>query len=164
MLKLKLTAAAAVATTLASLPAAPPAVAGPWLAPWALGHVIGAAARLATLPIVIASAASSATQPPPPVTPAPYSMGYAPPPFAPPGYYGSPAYYAPPPTYYSGPVFYPGGGQRYYSTSAYRMPVPYLGGVRMPESFQRYSVAGMRYSGAYGEGFSRSRGFAHRRW
>jgi hypothetical protein len=167
MPKLKLTAISAIAVALASLIAAPAAVAGPWLAPWALGHVIGAAARLAALPIIAASAASSAGQPPP-VTPAPYAYGagYAPPPVGYPsaGYYGPPAYYVPPPAYYApSPVGYY-GGPRYYPAAAYRNPAPY-GAMPRPQSFPRYSVAGMRYSGAYGGAiFSRSRGFAHRRW
>jgi hypothetical protein len=158
MPKLKLTAVAAVVIALASLPAAP-ALAGPWLAPWAVGHVIGAALRLATLPIL------AAAQPPPPATSAPYWTGAAAPPmrYGSAGYYGPPAYYAPPRAYNLPPVSYYGGSQRYYPALANR--VPYVRFTPVPEPFARYSVAGMRYSGPYGGAvFSRSRGFAYRRW
>ena len=179
MPKFKLPAVSAVAAALASLTAAPAAVAGPWLAPWALGHLIGAAARLASLPIVAASVASSAGQPPPPVAPAPYGAGYAATPagyaaagyYAPPAYYvpqpayyvPQPAYYVPPPAYYAPSLAYYRGVPRYYAASAYRSPAPYRGTVPLPEPFPRYSVAGMRYSGSYGGAvFSRSRGLTHR--
>jgi len=165
MPKFKLPAVFAVAAVLASLTASPAAVAGPWLAPWALGQVIGAAARLAALPIIAASAANSAGQPPPPVAPAPYGAGYAAAPagYAAAGYYAPPAYYVPPPAYYAPSLAYYGGAPRYYAASAYRSPAPYRGTVPLPESFSRYSVAGMRYSGSYGgAAFSRSRGLTHR--
>jgi hypothetical protein len=157
MPKLKLTAAAAVAASIAWLTAAPAAIAGPWLAPWALGHVIGAAARLATLPIIAASAASSAGPPPP----GHYaSAGY----YGPPAYYAPPAaYYSPPPAYYAPPYY--NGPQAYYPAYAYRTPTPYVAAVPVPGPFHRYSGAGMRYSGAYGGAvFGRSRGLAYRRW
>jgi hypothetical protein len=173
MAKLKLTAVAAIAASLPWLTAAPAAVAGPWLVPWAVGHVIGAAARLATLPIMAAAAASSAGAPPPPVTPAPY-WADAPPPvrYPSPGYYGPPSYYAPPVAYYAPPqgynappVTYYGSPQHYYPVSAYRSPLPYLAGVPLHGPLPRYSVGGMRYSGPYGGSvFSRSRGRADRRW
>lgn len=163
MPKLKLTVTA-VATALILLPAAPTAVAGPWLAPWVLGHVVGAAARLATLPIVAASAITSAAQPPPSVPP--YQAAYAPAPvgYASAGYYGPPAYYVPP-AYYTPPVGYYGSPPRYYPVSPYRAGAPYVGAVPRPEPFPRYSAAGMRYADSYGRAavFSRSRGFAYRR-
>jgi hypothetical protein len=167
MSTLKLSAAAAVTAALVLLTTAPAAVAGPWLAPFVLGHVIGAAARLATLPIIAASAASSAGQPPPPVTPAPYWAGYAAPPvrYASAAYYGPPAYYVPPPAYYTSPVGYYGRPQRYYPASAYRTVPPYGGAAPRAEAFPRYSVASMRYPDSYGRAvFSRSRGLANRRW
>ena len=157
MPRLKLTNVAAVAVVLAWLPAAP-ALAGPWLAPWAVGHVIGAALRLATLPLI------SARQPPP-ATPAPYWTGPAAPPVRDPpaGYYGPPAYYAPPPAYNIPPVGYYGSPQRYYPPLANR--IPYLRSMPLPATFARYSAAGMRYSGRHGGAlFNRSRGFAYRRW
>jgi hypothetical protein len=67
----KRTALLAVIASFAFLPLTPAAAAGPLLIPWAVGHVIGAAARLATLPFVVASAASAG---------------------APPAYAGAPAY------------------------------------------------------------------------
>jgi hypothetical protein len=159
MPNLKLTVAT-VAAVLAWLPAAPAAVAGPWLVPWALGHVIGAAARVATLPIIAASAASSAGPPP-----TPYWTGYAAPPvhYPPAGYYGAPAYYVPPTAYHSAPVGYYGGPQRGYPAYAYRSWAPYVRAV--PQPFARYSVPGMRYSEPYGGAVvARSRDFAYRRW
>ena len=171
MPKLKLAAAAALAIPLGSLLAAPAAVADPWRAPWVIGHVVGAAARLATLPLIAVSAAASAVAD---AAPPEASGHYAPPPgpyvsggyYGPPGYYPPPpAYYPPPPAYYAAPVGYYGGPQRYYPTSAYRMPTPHLGGGPVPEAFNRYYAAGMRYSGSHGgQGFSPSRGFAHHRW
>jgi len=153
MPKLKLTAVAVLTATASLLTA--PAVAGPWLAPWALGHVIGAAARLATRPIIAASAASAAGQPRP--VPLPYGTP-APVQYAAAGYYGPPAY-GPPPAYYA-PRF------GYYGVppvSVYRSRSPYV--AAMPLLSSRYSAAGMRYSGAYGRAaFSPSRGFAYRRW
>lgn len=145
MPKLKLTAVAALATFLASLATAPAAVAGPWLAPLLLGHVIGAAARAATLPMAVASA----TLGPPPATPAPYWPGYAAPPVPARGYYAQqPAYYAPPGHYYGGP-------RPYYPPSPYRNPAPY----------GRAMASGIHYPAAYGRaGFGQARGFAYRRW
>ena len=155
MPKLKLTEVAAVATALASLPTAP-AVAGPWIAPWALGHVIGAAARLATRPIIAASAASAAGQPRPA---APLAYGApAPLQYAAPSYYGPPAYGLPP-AYYTPRVGYYGAPP----VSVYRNPASYVPAMPLPSA--RYSVTGMRYSGPYGRPvFNRSRGFAYRRW
>jgi len=59
---LKRTALAATAGVLLCVPVAPAMAAGPLLlAPWVLGgHVLGAVARLATAPLVAASAALSA--------------------------------------------------------------------------------------------------------
>ena len=88
MRAVKQIARAAIVTALLCVPMAPAMAAGPLLfAPWLLGgHVLGAVARLATLPLVVASAVTSA---PPP------AVAYSPPG----GYYGQPTYYPPPPTY-----------------------------------------------------------------
>lgn len=166
MHRFKLTALAAATATVACVPLTPAAAAGPLIVPWALGHLIGAAARLATLPIIAASAASSAGPPVPPVGSGTYyaSPGY----YAPPAYYGSAGYYAPrgyaSPGYYSGA--YNGSPQRYYPASAYRGPAPYVGAMqRYPAPNRGYYAPAMRYSGSYGgPGFSRSRGFTYRRW
>ena len=91
-LKQTVLAAAATAAFLC-LPTRPAAASPLLFAPWALGHVIGAAARLATLPLVAASAAISAAQPAAPYPPSP-------------GYYGRPAGYIAPPNYYAGPPAY----------------------------------------------------------
>jgi hypothetical protein len=145
MPKLKLTAVAAVATAFASLTIAPAAVAGPWLAPLLLGHVIGAAARIATLPFALASAGPAAA----PATPAPYWPGYAAPRPPPSPYYAQrPAYLAPPVGYYGGP-------RPYYPPPAYRGPAQY----------GRATVSGMHYPAAYGRAVAgQARGFAYRRW
>jgi hypothetical protein len=164
MPELKLNAVTAVATALVLLPAAPTAVAGPWLAPWVLAHAVRAAARLATLPMVAASTASSAAQP---VTPAPYRAAYAAPPapYASSARYGPPGYYAPPPGYCIPPPGYYSGPQRYYPPAAYRGAIPYGAGVHRPEPLPGYSVPGMRYSDSYGRAvYSRSRGLAYRHW
>jgi hypothetical protein len=134
-------ALAATATALLCMPATQAVAAGPLLfAPWVLGgQVLGAVARLATLPLVIASAALSV--PPPGVDYSP-AGNYAPPTYYPrtPAYYGAPqAYYAPSLSYaYPTPRFY-GQPRGYYA------PVP-------------------RYSGYYGAQASyRSRGYSYRR-
>lgn len=152
--------------TFAFLPLTPAAAAGPLLLPWAVGHVIGAAARLATLPLVVASAAGAGAPPAyagaPAYAAAPtynaVPAGY----YAPPGYYRQPGYapagyYGAPTPYYLAP--------RYLPASTYR-PAAFAGSwSRYPEPHRGYSAAGMRYAGSYGgQGFGRSRGFAYRRW
>jgi hypothetical protein len=131
-----------------------PAAAGPLLfVPWALGNAIGAAATLATLPLVVASAVASAQQPPAQYPP---TSGYygGPDSYAPPNYYARPpAYYAQPPGYYYGP-------QPYYRPAlAYAPPMPHF--YAPPRS---YSSARTPYYGSYGAHvYPRSGGFADRR-
>jgi hypothetical protein len=154
---LKQTAFAAAATAaLLCLPITPAAAAGPLLfAPWALGHVILAGARLATLPLVAVSAAASAAQPPAPYPPAPGYYG------GPAGYYPPPNYYARPPVYYSPPAgYYPAPQASYRPAVAYAPPMPQL--YSQPRG---YYPARMPYSGSYGARvfFHQSAGFAYRR-
>ena len=107
------------------------------LHPWGLGRgVLGAVVGLATLPIVIASAALAATEPEVPYQSAPgYDgpRGYA----APPAYYAAPqtyypppqAYYAPPRAYYPRATAYSPAMRPYYAPRAYYAPRPgYYGG------------------------------------
>jgi hypothetical protein len=146
---------AAATAALLWLPVTPAAAAGPlFFAPWVLGRVIVVGARLATLPLVVASAAASALQPPEQYPPIPgyYGgpVGYA----APPNYYSRPpAYYPPPPGYYPAPQAY------YRSAVAYAPPMPQL--YAQPRG---YYPARMPYSGSYGaRAFShQSGGFAYR--
>jgi hypothetical protein len=138
--------AAAATAALLWLPVTPAAAAGPlFFAPWVLGHVIVAGARLATLPLVAASAVVSAAQAAaqyPPTTPGYYPAGYA----APPNYYPRPpAYYPQPPGYYPAPQTY------YRPAVAYAPPMPQL--YAQPRG---YYPARMPYSGSYG-----ARGFFH---
>ena len=101
----------AVAAAIACAPMAPAAAGvhgvGP-LHPFGLGRgLVGAVVGLATLPIVVASAALSAVASDGPQSPA---YGSAPPAYAPPpAYYPAPrTYYAPAPAYYPrAPVYYP---------------------------------------------------------
>lgn len=135
--------------------ASAPAASGPWLlAPWAVGHVIGAAARLATLPLVLASAAASV----------PYGPGYYPRPdnsLAPyystaPTYYARPPYYASAPAYYprtpyyaGGPAYYPRapyGGAPYYGAASYRGGSSYNGGSSYYRSSYTNGYRGGRYT------------------
>jgi hypothetical protein len=153
---LKQTVVAAAATAvLLCLPLTPAAAAGPLLfAPWALGHVIGAAARLATLPLVVASAAASAVQPQAPYPPSPgYYVG-------PPGYYAPPNYYARPPVYYAPrPGYYPAPQAYYRPALAYAPPMPQV--YAQPRG---YDASRTSYSGSSGaQAFYRSGGFAYRR-
>ena len=117
----------AFAAAIAYAPMAPAAAAGHGvgpLHPFGLGRgLVGAALSLATLPIVIASAALSAAAsdglqaPAYGGTPPAYAPGYAPAPAyaaapvyaPPPAYYPAPrTYYAPAPAYYPrAPVYYP---------------------------------------------------------
>jgi len=149
-----------------------PAAAHPLLllGPLALTHhVIGAVARLASVPLVVASAALAAVppvyaaasgydegpryypQPGPPAYPAP-GYSYAPPYYAPgPAYYSSaPGYRAP---YYSAPgSYYPWSySAPYYRTPYYRAP-SYAG----PHSYYRGSYdtrAFPHYSSGYSRGY-----------
>jgi hypothetical protein len=154
MPSLKQTVLAAAATAaLVCLPVRPAAAAGPLLfAPWALGHIIGAGVRLATLPLVVASAAASAGQPQAPYPPNP---GY----YGPPGY-AAPNYYARPPVYYGPPQGYYSAPQAYYRPAlAYAPPMP-----RYYAQTRGYNARRTPYSGSYGaQGFYRSGGFAYRR-
>jgi hypothetical protein len=140
----------------------PVAAAGPLLVPWAVGHLIGAAVQLATLPLIVASAAvSSVGEPPPPYYGAPsYNE-------VPPAYYPPPGYYSPP-TYYQPAGFYASPGP-YHSASRYGAPPVYYAPAGSHSGFpgapHGYSVAGMRYSAPYGaQVFRRSGGYTHRRW
>jgi hypothetical protein len=114
------------------------------LHPWGLGRgVLGAVVGLATLPIVIASAALSATEPEAPYQSSPAYEGprsYAPRPAyyaAPQTYYPPPqtyypppqAYYAPPRAYYPRATAYSPAMRPYYAPRAYYAPRPgYYGG------------------------------------
>jgi hypothetical protein len=146
---------AAATAALLWLPVTPAAAAGPLLlAPWVLGHVIVAGARLATLPLLAASAAASAQQPSAQYPPAPgYSGG-------PPGYATPASYYPRPPMYYPPPPGYYPAPQPYYRPAvAYSPPMPQL--YAQPRG---YYPARMPYSGSYGARvfFHQSGGFAHR--
>jgi hypothetical protein len=166
MLRLKFTAlVAAAVTAVAGLSSAPAHAVGPFLfAPWALGHLIGAAARVAALPLVVGAAAASAAYGAPAEGLAPYpaASGYSPGCYGPPAAYSPPAYYAPPATYYPpaygpayyGPAYY---GSAYYGPAYYGSAAPYYapGVVHSPmRRFygwpRRYMASRMRYSGRYG--------------
>ena len=146
---------AVAATATLMLPIAPAAAAGPWIfAPWALGHVIGAAARLATLPLAIASAT---TYPQQAATPYPAGPGYY---GAPGAYYGPPNYYARPAAYYAQPPGYYPAPQAYYRPAlAYAPPMQ-----RFYAQARGYYAPPAPYSGSYGAQFMhRSGGFTYRR-
>jgi hypothetical protein len=127
-------AAAAASIVCASVA---PAEAGPrgfgHLHPWGLGRgLVGAVVGLATLPLVIASAAIAASVPDAPAQPnyAQPQTYYAPQPqtyYAPPApaYYSAPAYYAAPRAYYAprAPVYY-SAPRTYYAPRAYYAPRP----------------------------------------
>jgi hypothetical protein len=136
---LKQTALVATASALLCVPMAPARAAGPLLfAPWVFGHVLGAAARLATSPLVAASAAWS-----------PSTTAYSPP-----GYYGQSNYYAAPPTYY-------GPSRAYYPPAT---SYPYYSAPRYYGSPRSYYAPATRYPGYYGAQASyRSRGYSYRR-
>jgi len=143
MLAVKQIARAAIATALLCVPMAPAMAAGPLLfAPWLLGrHVVGAVTRLATLPLVAASAAASALPP---------AVAYS----APGGYYGQSTYYPSPPAYYGASRAYypPVVSYPYYSAPGYYGPP------------RGYYAPAPRYSGYYGaQAFYRSRGYSYRR-
>jgi hypothetical protein len=152
---LKRTVLAAAATAaLLCLPVAT-AAAGPLLfAPWVLGHIILAGARLATLPLVVASAAISAEQQPAPYPPTPGYYG------GPAGSYAPPNYYARPPAYYPPPPGYYPASQAYYRPALAYAPA-------MPQFYAQprgYYAPRMPYSGSYGaRAFHQSGGFAYRR-
>jgi hypothetical protein len=168
MFRFKLTVLSAATAILAWMPPSPAAAAGPLLVPWAVGHLIGAAARLAAVPFIAGS--TMRAQAPPSAEAASYyaspgyyvSSGYSPR-----GYYASPAYSSPPP-YYVPPRTagaYHGWPQYYYPALGYRGPAPYLRPMpQFPDPRRGYSAPGMRYSGPYGgQVFGPSRAFAHRR-
>lgn len=162
MPKLKLTGLSAATVALACLPLSPAVAGGPLLVPWAVGHLVGAAVRLATLPIAIASAASAASQPPPGAPGGYYSPGAY---YPPPGYYTHPGYYAPPASYYAPPASYYGGWQHYYSAPVHYGAPAYVEPLRSQPWLRGYYSPSMRYSGSYGRPlFNGSRGVANRRW
>jgi hypothetical protein len=155
MPKLKLTALAAATVTLACLPLTPAVAGVPLLAPWAVGHLVGAAVRLATLPIAITSAASAAAQQPP-VAPGAY--------YGPIAYYPTPEYY-PQRGYYAPPASYYGGWQHYYSAPSHYARPAYVEPLRFQPPHGGYYSPSMRYSASYGRPvFNGSRGIANRRW
>jgi hypothetical protein len=134
--------ATAAAAALLALPVTPAAAAGPLLfAPLFLGrHVLGAVARLATLPLIAASVGASESPPP---------ASYA----APRGYYAPPNYYARPAGYYPAPqVYYP-------PVVSYARSMP-----RYYAAPRSYYAPPARYAAPYGsQVFYRSRGIAYRR-
>jgi hypothetical protein len=147
--------AAAATAALLFLPIRPAAAAGPlFFAPWALAHVVGVAARIATLPLVLASAAAAAGQPqaPYPTTPAYYG--------GPGGYYPPSNYYAPSPAYYAQPPGYYRAPRAYYRPAFAYAP-------RVPQFYappRGYYPQRAPYSGSYGaHAFDRSGDFAYRR-
>ena len=163
MPSIKLVASAVASAALATLPAAPASAAGPLLAPWALGHLIGAAARLATLPLVAASAASAGPAPASYAAAPAYNTAPRPYYSAPPGYYSAPGYY-PRPAYYAAPVPYYAPPRPLPATSFGAGPSSALPD-RFPQPRRGYYAPGMRYSASYGgQVFSRARAFAYRRW
>jgi hypothetical protein len=187
-LKQKVFAATATAVLLC-LPITPAAASPLFFAPWALGHVIVAAARLATLPLVVASEVASAQQPQAPYPSTPGYYGGPAPYYAqsnynarPPAYYPQPpAYYPQPPAYYPQPPAYYGQAPAYYGQPSgyYAQPSRYYAA---PQAYYRPALAYARpmpqfyaqprgfyaprtpYSGSYGAGgFRRSGGFSYRR-
>lgn len=146
----------AATAALLYLPSRPAAAAGPLLfAPWALGHVIAAAARFAILPRVAASAAISAAQP---AAPYPPNQGYY---GGPAGYRAPPSYYAGPPAYYAQPPgYYSPGPQAYYRPAlAYAPPT-----LRFYAPPRGYYAPRTPYARSYGAPvFRRAGGFAYRR-
>ena len=143
----KQTILAATATALLCAPIAPAMAAGPLLfAPLVLGgHVLGAVARLATLPFVAASAAVPA--PVPPAAYAPVAGYYGQPAYDPrAAYYPQPAYYPRPaasygawPSYYPAAVSYPYSGARYYGPSrGYYAPASRYSAYHGPQASYRF--------------------------
>jgi hypothetical protein len=116
------------AVALAGLPITPAAAAGPLLfAPLALGHVLGAMARLATLPLISAAQFQAPAPAGYPAAPA-YAAG-------PQGYYPPAQGYYPP-----APAYYPPVQSYYPQASAYYAPRP----VYYPPS-PRYAPASPRF-------------------
>lgn len=124
---------------------------------WGLGRgLVGAVIGLATLPLVIASAAIAATVPDPGYASGAVDgpRGYAPAPgvYAAPAYaspaYAAPPYYAPPPVYYPrAPAYYP-APRAYYAPRTYAAPRAYSA-----------PASGRGYYGGYGS--YRSGGYAY---
>jgi hypothetical protein len=153
--------AAAAAASIACASIAP-AEAGPrgfgHLHPWGLGRgLVGAVFGLATLPLVIASAAIAASMPDTPAQPNYAQPNYAQPGYAqPPQTYYAPqpqTYYAPPPAYYSAPPAYYGAPRAYYAPRApvyYSAPRPYYAAhaYNAPRP-GNYSGYGGNHSGGY---------------
>jgi hypothetical protein len=105
---------------------------------WGFGHgLFGAVAALATLPIVIVSAAVSA------IAQAPLAFGAEAYGGAPPAYYAPPPYYAPPAYYAPPPVYYPRAPVYYAAPSAYYAPRPVYYGAYAGRSF--YGGGGYPY-------------------
>ena len=156
----------AVAAASACAPMAPAAAAvhgvGP-LHPFGLGRgLVGAALGLATLPIVIASAALSAVASDGPQAPA---YGGAPPAYAP-GYAPAPVY-APPPAYYPAPRTYYAPVPAYYARAPVYYPQPraYYPAPRAAYAPRTYYAARPGYSGANSARVSYGSGryaYAHR--
>jgi hypothetical protein len=156
--------AVAGAMALIAAPIAPAAAAGPLLfAPMVLGHVLGAMARLATLPLLAASQIPAPYYPP--------QQGYyaGPQPSYQPSYSPPPAYYGagPPPQYYAPPRRDYVPYARYAGAYGPPFALPYGGaGYRYGGSGYRYGGAGYRYGGSgyrYGGAGYRSGGYAYRR-
>jgi hypothetical protein len=146
MPKFRLGALAAATIMLACLPSAPAAAAGPLLAPLIVGHVIGAAARVAASSI---AAASMLGQPA-----APAAV-----PYVAPGYYAAPAS-----PYYRPSVVYQAWPSRYYAPSVYRAPARYVASApRYPQGYRGYYAPSMRYSGLHGTPVYGTRGYSYRR-
>ncbi len=144
----------AAATALLSCAPILPAVAGHGFGHvhgWGLGRgLVGAVVGLATLPLVIASAAIAATVPDPGYASGAVDgpRGYAPAPgvYAAPAY-AAPPYYAPPPVYYPRPPVYYPAPRAYYAPRGYAAPRAYSPG------------SGRGYYG--GNGSYRSGGYAY---
>jgi hypothetical protein len=145
---------AAVAAMLACAPMLPAVAGGHGFGHfhgWGLGRgLVGAVVGLATLPLVIASAAIAASVPDPGYASGAVDgpRGYAPAPgvYAAPAY-AAPPYYAPPPAYYPRPpVYYP--TRTYYAPRGYAAPRAYSA-----------PASGRSYYGGYGS--YRSGGYAY---
>ena len=118
---------------------------------WGLGRgLVGAVVGLATLPLVIASAAIAASVPDPGYASGAVDgpRGYAPAP----GVYAAPAYAAPP--YYAPPVYYPRAPVYYPAPRAYYAPRGYAA----PRAYAG-PASGRGYYGGYGS--YRSGGYAY---
>lgn len=151
-LKQTISSAAAIAVLLIA-PIKPAAAAAPLL-PWALGHAIGAAVRLATLPLAIASSVASSQQPP-----AQYPSA--------PGYYGEPENYYPPPNYYAGaPGYHAQPPGYYYAPQPYYRPaLAYAPPTQRfyPQSHGYYAPRAPYYGSHGAHVYPRSGGFANHR-